>query len=116
MYLVVLTVKVPSSKRSDVINIFESFSGPISVQPGCKGIRLYSDVNNDDDLILVEEWNSPADLKRHVLSDDFLKILAVMDMADEPPEIHFHEVSSTKGFELVKKLRNHGSEKGEESP
>ena len=105
MIIVKLRVKVPSGERADVIDIFDSFIGPVSVQPGCVSAKLYAEINNDDDLILLEEWDSQKNLERHIRSDDFHKFLAVMDMAKEQPEISFHTVSSTQGFELLEGLK-----------
>jgi quinol monooxygenase YgiN len=104
MITTTLCVEIPAAKRADVIRVFDSLIGPTSVQPGCISVKLYSDVNNDDDLMLIEEWNSQKDLERHIRSDDFRKILAVMDLAAKPPEISFQTISSTAGFDLVEKL------------
>ena len=92
--------------NSSVAKIFcGAWSRFISVKPSCKKVRLYSDVDNDDDLVLIEEWEAMPDLERHVASDEFRKVMAIMDMAIEPPDISFHMVSSIKGFELVEKIR-----------
>jgi quinol monooxygenase YgiN len=104
MIVVTLLLKVASAKRADVITLFESFIGPVSVQPGCLSVNLYSNTSNAD-LLLIEEWDSHMNLERHIRSDNFRKILALMDMADEKPEITFQAVSSTKGLEFVEKLR-----------
>jgi len=104
MIVVTLLLKVASAKRADVISLFDSFIDPVSVQPGCLSVNLYSNINNDD-LLLIEEWDSHTNLERHIRSDNFRKILAVIDMADERPEITFRAVSSTEGLELVEKLR-----------
>jgi len=55
--------------------------------------------------MLTEKWESTAEVERHIDSDEFRKIMAIMDMAIEPPEISFHRVSSIMGFELVEKIR-----------
>ena len=105
MIILVLKLKVSPSDRKDVIGIFDTVSGSTSVKPGCKMVKLESDVHDDDDLILIEEWEAMPDLERHIASDEFRKIMAIMDMAVEPPEISFHSVSSTMGFEIVEKIR-----------
>jgi len=66
-------------------------------------------VNNDDDLILIEEWDSMEEAEQHIRSEEFRKIMAIMDMAVEPPEISFHTISSTMGFEFVEKTRENGN-------
>ena len=112
MIVASLLLKVAAAKRADVISLFDSFIDPVSVQPGCLSVNLYSNTNNDD-LLLIEEWDSHMNLERHIRSDNFRKILAVIDMADERPEITFRAVSSTEGLELVEKLREPKTESHE---
>lgn len=105
MIILVLKLKVSPSDRKNVISVYDTIAGSTSVKPGCKMVKLESDVHDDDDLILIEEWEAMSDLERHIASDEFRKIMAIMDMAVETPEISFHTVSSTRGFELVEKIR-----------
>ena len=105
MIILVLKLKVSPSDRKDVISIFDTVAGSTSVKPGCKMVKLESDVHDDDDLFLIEEWETMPDLEKYIASDEFRKIMAIIDMAFEPPEISFHSVSTTMGFELVEKIR-----------
>ena len=105
MIVFILSLKVSPSERKDVVSIFDTIAGSTSVKPGCKKVRLYSDVDNDDDLLLIEEWETVPDLERHIASDEFRKIMAIMDLAIAPPDIAFNTVSSVEGFELVEKIR-----------
>lgn len=105
MIVFILSLKVSPSIRKEVVSVFDTIAGSTSVKPGCKKVRLYSDVDDDDDLLLIEEWESMPDLERHVASNEFRKIMAIMDMAMEPPGVSFNSVSSTMGFELVEKIR-----------
>jgi quinol monooxygenase YgiN len=109
MILMTLRIKVPSEKRSDIISLFESYRGPVSVHPGCVNIHLYAHHSTGNAFILVEEWNSRGAFEDHVRSNDFLRILTIMELAVEPPDLRFHTVSSVKGFELVERLREKGS-------
>ena len=106
MIIFILKLKVSPSDRKNVISIFNTIAGSTSVKPGCKMVTLQSNVDNDDDLILIEEWDSVDEIEQHISSNEFRKIMAIMDMAIEQPEIFFHTVSTTMGFELVEKIRN----------
>ena len=48
-------------------------------------------------------------LEKHIRSEEFRKILALMDMASESPEIFFYTVSSSEGFELIEKVKKNMS-------
>ena len=105
MIIFTLCFKVSVSKRKEVISLFDSLVGPLSVKPGCIRVALLSDVNGHEDLMLLEEWQSRAELDKHIRSDEFRKILALMDLANESPKTRFYQVSSTEGFEVVEKAR-----------
>lgn len=92
-------------KRDEIRKLFSLYVGPVSVQPGCNNAGLYSHYMHPDEFLLVEEWGSWRTLQSHIRSLDFQKILDIIDLAKEPPEIKFHTVSSVKGFEMVEELR-----------
>jgi quinol monooxygenase YgiN len=68
-------------------------------------VNLYAHFSSPEEFILVEEWSSRQALENHVRSADFRRVLAIMDLAAQPPDLRFHSVASTEGFELVVKLR-----------
>jgi quinol monooxygenase YgiN len=80
-------------------------AGPILAEPTCKHFCLYSDVNNDDTFMLVEEWVSQEALEEHIRSDESHRILIVIELASHAPEISFKTVSDIAGFELIESLR-----------
>ena len=105
MIIMSLDFSVSTLKKKDVINIFDSLAGSVSVKPGCNKIKLYSDINNDDDFLLIFEWKSRREMEKYIRSDEFRKIMGLMDLSSEAPIIRFNTVSSTIGFELVEKIR-----------
>lgn len=105
MIIVILRVAVPPERWDETIRTVRSFLGPTRVQPGCISCRFYQDTEELNVLTLVEEWESQEDLDRHIRSDEYRKILAVMDLADEPPQIRFHTVSDTGGIGVIKAAR-----------
>ena len=104
MIIMSLNFSVSTLMKKDVINIFDSMAGSTSVKPGCKKVNLYSDINNDDDVLLILEWNSHKEMEKHIRSEEFRKIMVLMDLSNEAPIIRFNTVSSTMGFELVEKI------------
>jgi quinol monooxygenase YgiN len=103
--IVTLRISVPASMISHVTDLFEVYRGPVSARSGCIGVDLYTRFSNPEEFILVEEWSSRKALENHVRSDDFRKVLAIMDLADRPPDLRFHTVTSAEGFDLVVELR-----------
>jgi quinol monooxygenase YgiN len=88
------------------MDLFHLYRGPVSVLSGCEGINLYNNSANHLEFILIEEWSSQHSLENHIMSDDFRKILAIMDLSNRPPELKIRSIQWEKGFEMVEKLRN----------
>ena len=61
-------------------------------------------------ILYVERWGTREALQRHVRSDMYIRLLHAMDLASEPPEIFFYEVSGEKGMELIRELREQEQE------
>ena len=117
MIIVTLRIVVPPERRGDVLKTIRLLLGPTQVQPGCKNSRFYQEIENSNALFLIEEWKSQADLDRHISSDEYRKILALMDISSESPEIKFNTILHTAGMEALKTAReksiNHQNNKGE---
>ena len=89
MLIVTLRLSVPLHMTPHVIDLFESYRGPVSVRAGCRSVQLYSHFSTPGDFLLVEEWGSPGALHNHIRSDDFRKVLALMDLAATAPDLSF---------------------------
>ena len=72
-----------------------------SAQLECVNCELFSSTQNDDQLLLMQIWESSEALTQHLQSDEFRKVMAAMDSASEPPELLFYEVNKPMGMELV---------------
>ena len=105
MIIMTLRFTVPTEKISDVIEIINSIKEPICVEPECKHFSLYSDINNDNALMLVGEWESQETLEEAIQMEDFSRIFVVLELASRTPEISFDTVSDRVGFELIEKLK-----------
>lgn len=101
----VLQVVASPGIRKEILQTIRPLLAPTRVQEGCIKISLYQDIESPNVLTLVEEWNSQDALDYHLCSDEFKKILAVMEMSSKQPEIRFHTVAKTGGLEVVQAVR-----------
>ena len=72
---------------------------------GCAGGTVCEEKGNGNAILYLENWGSREALQRHVQSDMYIRVLHAMDLASEPPEISFYEISGQKGLELIQELR-----------
>ena len=56
-------------------------------------------------LWLEELWMSDEEVKRHLRSDKYRKVLLVIEMAAEPPEIRFDTIIHSSGVETIEQAR-----------
>jgi quinol monooxygenase YgiN len=106
MFTMKMRLIFPPSKTAEAINIINLVAGPTLADPDCVSFRFYREVANDDSLILWQEWETREALEQHIRSKDFMKILTVMDLATQEPEVRIQTLSNRKGFEFIEELRS----------
>jgi quinol monooxygenase YgiN len=74
---------------------------PTRVEPGCVSFYLLQDIEDENTFTLVEEWENNADFDSHIRRDSCKKLLSLMDLLSEPPEIKINTVSQRAGLEYV---------------
>jgi len=97
---------IPPRKRGEVLEILSSLAERSRFESGCISCRVYQDAEAEPVLMLEQLWESEEDLDRHLRSEEFRKVLMVVEMSLEPPEIRFEEVSRSTGVETIKKARS----------
>ena len=105
MIVYTLQIVVPDRQREEALEILRMYEGPTCHQPGCISCHSFQALDKENSFILIEMWMSQAYLDRHICSSDYRKVLTLMDISHEPPEIKFHTVWNSAGMELLEKLR-----------
>jgi len=101
-----LRMMIPSRKRDEVLEILSSIAERTGFERGCISCRLYQGVEVENLIMLEEVWRDEESLDRHLRSDEYRKVLLVAEMAVEPPEIRFEEISRSSGVETIEKARS----------
>ena len=94
-------MRVSPGKRSEVQRIFRSLLEPARVRGGCLAFRAYQDIEVPEVLALIQEWASSDDLDRYMRTEDFRRLVAVMELASEQPEIWFDTIETREGLERL---------------
>lgn len=105
MVISTLRILTAPKSRAEVVRTLTAQLGPTRVQPGCHRCDLYQDIENRETITLVEEWESQADLDLRLRSEDYRSVLAVIELAQEQPVIHFDTVARRGGLEIVASAR-----------
>ncbi len=100
-----LAVFAPPSRREDLVKSFAALLEPTRVEPGCIGSSLYTDFQDPNAFMLVEEWASQAALDRHLTSSAYKTLVAAMELSERPPVIRFDSVAERAGIEVIEAAR-----------
>ena len=92
-------------KQQVVLDVLRSVTGPTRLKSGCMDCAVYADQGEAQTILYLEQSQSRKPLERHLQSELYFRVLSAMELANEAPEIYFHEVSDTKGFEYIEALR-----------
>jgi len=101
-----IRILIPPKRRGEVLEILSSFAERSRFEPGCISCRVYRDVEVGPVIMLDELWKSGEALECHLQSEEFRKVLLVVEMSLESPEVRFEEISRSSGMETIERARN----------
>lgn len=96
---------IPLEKRNEALDILVSITEQTQFESGCISCRVYRGVEDVRAIMLEELWMSDEDLQRHLRSEKYRKVLLVVEMASEPPEIRFDAIARSTGVETIEEAR-----------
>lgn len=96
---------IPLNKQSEALEILEAVSAQVRYEPNCIFSRLYRGVDDARAIMIEEHWSGDEHLRQHLRSDAYQRILMVVEMAEEPPEIRFDTVMESTGVETIENAR-----------
>lgn len=97
---------IPMAKQSEALEILGAATEQVKFEPNCIFSRLYRGVDDVRAIMIEERWTSDEHVRQHLQSDTFHRILLVVEMAEEPPEIRFDTIVHSSGVEAIEKARN----------
>jgi quinol monooxygenase YgiN len=101
MIMATLRLKVRPDKRDGFIKTIRGMLEPTRVEQGCISFYFYQDIEDENTFTLMEEWETNPDFNSHIHRDSYKKLLALMELLSEPPEIKINTVSERSGLEYV---------------
>jgi quinol monooxygenase YgiN len=108
MIMAVLRLIPRPEKRQEAIRILTHVANEIQLMPECVSSAVYEELPTEQAILCVEMWQSEEGLSRHIQSNMYRWTLAAMELAGAPPEICFHQISETRGLDMVESLRCSG--------
>jgi quinol monooxygenase YgiN len=105
MIVVTGRVQIPAEHRERFIAIATSMCRHSREDEGCRGYRVYADLEQPDRYVFVEEWADDDALQRHfgqAHTSTFMKDLG--GLLGEPADVLFHTTASTRRLDPARGL------------
>ena len=102
MILVVIRMKVLPEKRLELSQTIASLIGSIRAEKGCRSCDFYQSIENENQLNLLEEWDTQENFKGYLKSESFGVLRGAMNLLQEPYEMTFHTVFHPAGMKGIK--------------
>ena len=96
----------PVERETEALEILSSMTEQIKVEPGCIDCRLYRGIQSPHAILFEQSWDREEDVLKHLNSDRFTKVLLVLEMAMETPEVRFDCIHRSHGMEFIAFARN----------
>jgi quinol monooxygenase YgiN len=101
MINVIIRMKALPEKRIELSQTITSLSGSIRKEKGCRRCDFCQSVEDENRLFLLEEWDTPENLKDHLKSRHFKVFRGAMNLLSEPYEMMFHTILHPEGIEEI---------------
>ena len=98
MILVIMRMKVIHRKRAELFDAIVSLTGFIRVKKGCRSCDFCQSLQNENELCLIEEWDTPEDFRAHLESEHFKVLRGAMNLLEEPCEGTSYTVLHSEGM------------------
>jgi quinol monooxygenase YgiN len=106
MVIAIVDIKAKSETREELRRGLSSLSGPTEAEAGCTSCQLYEGLSDENLLRVESRWKETSDLFRHLRSDNYKRLLFLMELGAEAPNIEFYTVSQLRGLDLIKAARD----------
>jgi len=105
MIIHTIKIKVLPDKRKELSQTIFAIIDYIRKEKGCVSYNFYQDREDENNLLLIGEWDMQEDLDNHLCSTTFSVLRGAMNLLSTPPEIKFNVVSYQAGTEALKAAR-----------
>jgi quinol monooxygenase YgiN len=90
MILTNILMKVLPEKRKELVQALSSLVESIRKEKGCRSCNFYCSSEDENEICLLGEWETKADVDAHLQSDLFKVLLGAMSLLKKPHELTFY--------------------------
>ncbi len=107
-----VVLAVPARGTQQLVHTLRFLASPTSLDPGCLGCRVWTDEGDRAFVRYEELWATEEAMRLRVRSQEFTRLLEVLESAPEAPSVQFDFVMETRGLDYVEEVRNTDRSRG----
>ena len=92
MILVIIRMKVLAEKRKELSQTIALLIGSLRREKGCRRYDFCRSMEDENELCILEEWDTRENLNSHLKSERFRVLRGAMNLLREPYEMIFHDI------------------------
>jgi quinol monooxygenase YgiN len=92
MILVIIRMKVLAEKRKELFQTIALLIGSLRTQKGCRRCDFCQNIEDENELCILEEWDTRENLNSHLKSERFRVLRGAMSLLEEPYEMMVYTV------------------------
>jgi quinol monooxygenase YgiN len=87
-----LRIVPPADKRLELRTVMRALTGPTEVAKGCCDCRVLQDTEDDGGLTYLVQFESMNQMKTHLRSQRFRRLLPYIELSVRPPEFEMYSL------------------------
>jgi len=99
LVIVLIKMKVLSAKQKELLQTLSSIAEQVRNESGCLKIIVFQNVEDDNELLILEEWSTQKDSDAHLDSELFTILKGAGGLMCQPPEIVVSAAGHSTKFE-----------------
>jgi quinol monooxygenase YgiN len=100
MFLAFVKMNARPEKRKEILQTIQSIVAQMRKENGCVDSNFYQNAENENNFVLIEEWETRNALDDHLRSDIFTVLMGARSLLSRPPEVTIHTVSQSSELEI----------------
>jgi len=109
LILSLIKIKPHPRTRREILDILRNVECVTRIKTGCLGSSVYLKKFEEEVILYLELWQSRDYFERHIQSNLYDRILATLDLARDPPEVNFFEITELGSMEVIEAIRSRGT-------
>lgn len=105
MVQVLLRVSAPTRRASQTLKALAHIAHGIRREDDCATVHVATDAEDEGVFWLSEEWPTIEHCERHLRSQQFARLLALVETSDTPPLLECRLISESRGVDYFAAVR-----------